>query len=453
MLCHTAAVATLALSGFAQDPRPDAIGSVDSTVVPARCHWARPAQEALCDIVLEAVETAWPAQIDGMGFHAPMPDDDGVLDLYITAVGTSGGAYALGTYVDEDTSDGRMGSHAYVALSPEIPRNLLRSYVGHEFNHVLQYGSDFTENTLTLWEGSANAADWYTHPGQTLDEIYIEDFQAVPWGGLVIDSYILYDDHDLWSYYEYGSMLWNVYLESLYGGEGLATAAVWTAGEQTGWDNEPDVLDALDEVTGDWQLAWLDFALQRTRVGTADAPGWVEGLDDPSLALDVALEVDGSGLLDEGVALVWPDLPYESGAVYARLDSLPSGEEITLSVDGEWSADVVWGLVVSGAPDGDRAQLGGTLRFTAPEDGSAVVIGAVHLGARGWDIDDGVQQAEIVVDITANGVDAPDPVFPEEGDSGWSGGDRRCGCAGAPGPAGVGFALLGLALTGARRRR
>lgn len=453
MLCHTASVATLALAGLAEDPRPDAIGSVDSSIVAARCHWAQPAQEELCDIVLEAVEAAWPAQVEGMGFHAPMPDDDGVLDLYITGVGTEGGAYALGTYVDEDTTDGRMGSHAFVALSPQIPRNLLHSYVGHEFNHVLQYGTDFTENALTLWEGSANVADWYTHPGQTLDEIYIEDFQAVPWGGLVIDSYILYDDHDLWSYYEYGSMLWNVYLEAEFGGEGIATAAVWAAGEQRGWTNEPDVLDALDEVTGDWQLAWLDFALQRTLVGTGDAPDWVDGLDDPGLALDVALEVDGSALLEEGVALVWPDLPYESGAVYARLDSLPPGEEITLSVDAEWSADVVWGLVVSGAPAGDEAVIGGTLRFVAPDDGSAVIVGAVNLGARGWDIDDGIQQVEIVVDVTAGGAEAPDPEFPDEGDSGLGGDEKGCGCAGSPGPAGGGVAILGLGLLAARRRR
>jgi MYXO-CTERM domain-containing protein len=453
MRCHTPVVAAAALAGFADAQRPDAVGSVDSELVPARCHWARPAQEELCDIVIEAVETSWPAQVDGMGFHAPMPDDDGVLDLYITGVGTAGGAYALGTYEDEDAGDGRMGSHAYVALSPDIPRNLLHSFVGHEFNHVLQYGTDFTENALTLWEGSANVADWYTHDDVALSEFSMADFQAVPWAGLVLDSYQLYEVHGVWNFYEYGAMLWNLYLEAGYGGGGEATAAVWAAGEQDGWTNEPDLLDALDEVTGDWQLAWLDFALQRIRVGTADAPDWTPGLSDPEYALDVALELDGSGLLDEGLALVWPDLPYPSGAVYARIDSLPPGEEVTLSIDGEWSDDVVWGLVVSGAPEGELAQLGGTLRFTAPEDGAPVVIGAVNLGRRGWDIDDGARQSEVVVDVTAAGVDAPEPEFPDAGDSGWEESGKGCGCAGAPGPAGAALALVGLGLLGARRRR
>ena len=452
MRCHTAAVAAAVYAGFADMARPDAVGSVDAVGVPARCHWAQASQRALCDIVIEAVETSWPAQVDVMGFHAPMPDDDGVLDLYITGVGTAGGAYALGTYEDEDATDGRMGSHAYIALSPDIPRNILHSFVGHEFNHVLQYGTDFTENALTLWEGSANMADWYTHGDTPLEEFSIADFQAVPWAGLVLDSYQLYDTHGVYNFYEYGAMLWNLYLEAEHGGEGVATAAVWAAGEQVGWTNEPDVLDALDDVTGDWQLAWLDFAMQRVRVGSADAPAWTPGLDDPAMALDVALEVDGSGLLDEGVALVWPDLPYPSGAVYARIDSLPPGEEITLSVDGEWSADVVWGLVVSGAPGGEASQLGGTLRFTAPDDGAPVIIGAVNLGARGWDIDDGARQAEIVVDVTARGVDAPEPEFPAD-DSGWAGESKRCGCSGAPGPAGAAVALLGVGLLGARRRQ
>ena len=451
MRCHTAAAAAAAFAGFADADRPDAVGSVDAVGVPARCHWAQPSQRELCDIVIDAVETAWPAQVDGMGFHAPMPDDDGILDVYITAVGTAGGAYALGTYEDEDVGDGRMGSHAYIALSPDIPRGILHSYVGHEFNHVLQYGTDFTENALTFWEGSANLADWYTHGGVPLSAFSLEDFQAVPWAGLALDSYQLYEIHGLYNHYEYGAMLWNLYLEAEHGGGGAATAAVWAAGEQLGWTNQPDVLDALDDVTGDWQLAWLDFAMQRIRVGTADAPAWTPGLDDPAYALDVALEVDGSALLDQGVALVWLDLPYPSGATYARLESLPPGEEITLSVDGEWSDDVVWGLVVSGAPGGEIAQLGGTLRFTAPDDGAPVVIGAVNLGARGWGIDDGHRQSEIVVDVTANGVDAPDPQFPTE-DSGQAGEQERCGCSGGGAPAALALALAGLGLISARRR-
>lgn len=451
MRCHTAALAAAVAAGFADAQRPAFVGSVDAGTVPARCHWAQPAQRELCDIVITAVETSWPAQVEGMGFHAPMPDDDGVLDLYITAVGTAGGAYALGTYEDEDPGDGRMGSHAFIALSPDIPRGILHSFVGHEFNHVLQYGTDFTENALTLWEGSANVADWYTHGDVPLAEFSLADFQAVPWAGLVLDSYQLYEQHGVYNFYEYGAMLWNLYLEAEHGGGGEATAALWAAGEQVGWTNEPDVLDALDEVTGDWQLAWLDFALQRVRVGSPDAPDWTPGLDDPAYALDVALEVDGSGLLDEGVALVWPDPPYPSGAVYARFDSLPPGEEITLSVDGEWSGNVLWGLLVSGAPGGGVAQLGGSLRFQAPDDGSPVVIGAVNLGPRGWDIDDGARQAEIVVDVTARGVDAPDPEFPA-GDSGWAGEPKRCGCGGAPGPVGAGLGLLGLGLVAARRR-
>ena len=251
MICRTAIVAAMT-AGLVEDPRPDSVGYIDSTVLPARCHWADEADATLCDIALAALEVAWPIQVEQMGFYPPMPDDDGLLDLYITEQWTGGGAYALGTYTDEDTEDGRMGSHAYIALAPSIGPDLMASYVDHEFNHVLQYGTDFTENLLVLWEGTANIAAWYVHPDVALDEFAMFDFQATPWAGLMIDSYRLADDYGLWSYYEYGAMLWNLFLEDGWGGSGEASAALWALGAQDGWDNEPDMLDALDLLTGDW---------------------------------------------------------------------------------------------------------------------------------------------------------------------------------------------------------
>lgn len=401
MLCHTAAVATL-FAALDESPRPDAVGSVASQVVPARCHWQHAQYREHCDIVLEAVETAWTAQVDEMGFYGPMPDDDDVLDLYVTAQWTSGGAYALGTYVDEAEGDGRMGSHAYVALSPDIPLDILHSYVGHEFNHVLQYGTDFTEYALVQWEGTANIADWYTHGDVELELFALDDFQATPWAGLLVDGYRLWEDHGLWSEYEYGAMLWNLYLEDGWGGDGVASAELWALGAQESVTNEPDMLDAIDLLTGDWRAALLDFSAQRALVGTADAPDWEDGLDDPVFALSVEFDLDAASLRDEGRRLDWTQPPFPTGAVYARIADLADDETLVLAVDPERSADVIWGLVavVDGVPTAVEDD-----RLTVAGPADEVVVGVVHLGAKRLDGDDVVYQDRAVLEVSLEGIE------------------------------------------------
>lgn len=458
MICRTAIVAAMS-AGLVEDPRPNAVGYVDSAALPARCHWADEADASLCDIALAALEVAWPIQVNEMGFYPPMPDDDGLLDLYITEQWTGGGAYALGSYADEDTEDGRMGSHAYIALAPSIGPDLMASYVDHEFNHVLQYGTDFTENLLVLWEGTANIAAWYVHPDVALDEFGMNDFQATPWAGLMTDGYRLYDDYGLWSYYEYGAMLWNLYLEAGWGGSGQASAALWALGAQDGWDNEPDMLDALDLLTGDWRAALLDFSAARVRVGTPAAPEWIAGLDDPSLALDIGAEVDWAELEATGaVDVTWPEPPFQTGAVYVRVTGVPDGTELSAQIDAEASSSVLWGMALVWE-GGSAVSETDNLAWTAsPEDGD-IVLGIVNLGDADIDGDDWAAPAELVLRLSSE-----DGVVSDTGDAGgnWDSGDpgaisgkdrKGCGCA-TSASSGVGMlsAALGLALFWARRR-
>ena len=91
MICRTAAVALL--GAFADGERPTAVGSQDHETLPVRCHYEYADDAARCALVLDAVTDAWAAQVDRLGFHPPMPDADGILDLYLTDDGTYGGLH------------------------------------------------------------------------------------------------------------------------------------------------------------------------------------------------------------------------------------------------------------------------------------------------------------------------------------------------------------------------
>ncbi len=439
MLCHTATVALLAM---ADGPRPAAIGARDHAEVPARCHYTDAADADRCDIVLDAIADAWVAQVEGAGFAPPMPDDDGVLDFYLTTEGTYGGAYAVGPYTDEDPDDGRMGCHAYVALDRGIDDADLPGYVAHEFNHVLQYGTDFTEPTLPIWEAVATSAERTTYPEAGLDSISVMNFQDDPWLGLLGDAGML--PQGTWSLYEYGAVLWILHLDDReFAGAGAAGAELWWAATQEGWDNEPDVLDAYDALTGGWQAALMDLSLERAWVGTDHAPAWAAPWTDRRFSPAVADRLEPSDL----PARVTPtSSPLQTGAVYLELSGWTPGEPVTVAIEGAES--VSWGLLLADGPDGTW-ELGRSLTWTPTTD--TVVFGAVNLGEDGFDADRTLRPAALTLSVAAGTEPA------EARDSADGGSDdaaskppQGCGCAAPLGaPAGL---LLTLPLLAAARR-
>lgn len=328
MICRTALMA--AFPSLVDGWRPESAGSIDHPDLPLRCHWADPADEPRCALVLSSAQAAWAAQVDRIGFHAPMPDDDGRLDLYLSDEGTDGGAYAYGPSVDEDPTDGRMGCHAYLVLDPAISDLAMPSYVAHEFNHILQYGTDFTEPSLPVWEATATAAEVWTLDGHRPQPSYVEDFQEWPWMGLLGDGYLLWDDYGIWSYHEYGAVIWILHLDEAWGaGDGAMGAALWAAMENTDWDNDPDLFSAWAEVTGGpWEDARVELAALQLVAGTDLAPAWAQDLGNAGWFAPAAEVVDAAGLGDAGaglaVALDDPGL-YPTGLVVVELDGAPAG--------------------------------------------------------------------------------------------------------------------------------
>lgn len=453
MICRTAAMALFA--PMDDGWRPTSNGSVDHDTLPITCHWKREADEARCPEVMELIGETWTWQVDELGFVAPMlTDEDGRFDVYISNDGTGGGAYVAGSGVDEDPEDGRSGSHAYMALDPNITEAELESYVIHEFQHVLQYATDFNEPSLPVWEGVAEAVTWYALAGTDYEppSSWAVHFQRDAFSGILADGYLLEADYDLYSFYEYGSILWILSLDHHHGdGAGQGPVELWQSLAQEGWENEPDVLDAWGELAGGtWQEALLDFSLERAWVGTEDAPAWVGPYTLESLAVPVDEAVAAEELPAD---LVPVNPPLSTGVVYFQITGLEAGQ--TVSVEVTEGGEIEWGLVLT---DGSTHATvdGGSTELTSAEGGD-LLVGVVSFGKSGFDADAPIKQtaADFVLAVDLVEASADDGAGDEGGDGSGGGGEEPegCGCAGASAPAGLGLLLAGLVGIAGRRRR
>ncbi len=413
--------------------RPDAIGSVDSDSHPIRCHWQRGLDEARCDELLGYLEQAWDVQIDGMGFAAPPPDDgeggSDDLDLYLTPDGGGAGvAWVMcdwedGGCKDSDPTDGWASSPSWIAIDSATDDADMPSYAVHEFNHACQYAMDYAEPFLVAWEASAVAAEAWTWPDTHPSIDDIADYQATPWVSAVLqDGYTLWDEFGVWSYYEYGSVVWVWWLDDTYGsGDGTLIPELWTEMTQEGYGYEPDLLDAWDVLAGGWRASFIDFTADRALMGGAEGPDWLAfaGPDARVARAEVGVELP---------AELAPNLPpYPLGAVFYDV-SAEAGDRIELQIDSAASVD--WALFVV-EPDGTSSIAEGTELTSDPlSTGEATVIVA-NLGPAGMDAEDALRPADFTLDIATRG----------------------CGCTSQP-RRGAPGALLGLlALTLCVRRR
>ena len=366
--------------------RPVSLGSVVSDVYPIRVHWTADGYEDQAAAALEAAELAWQVQVEELGFRAPvLPDDiDGPeLDIYMADLDPwEGWAWAPDQF-DSTPGDGFMSAPAYVGIDRDLPDEWLASYVAHEFNHVLQYATDMAEESLNVWEATAVAAQWWTLGDEGLWDVDVPDFQAAPWAPVFHgDGYE--PGYDL-GYYEYGAGLWVLALDDAFGdGEGSFGPALWDALAQEGWEDEPDVVDAVTELAGgDIGDAMHAIALAR----------W---------AADVRPIV--AATVDELPAFVEPDDdPLVLGQAFVRVTADISAADLEVAVVSEHDT-----------------------RVTVIEDGAALVVVISNLGPPGWDgNDDAWLGGGLGVGLAGPGQEPP--TDSGDGCSCSSGGDRRAG--------------------------
>ena len=245
--------------------------------------------------------------------------------------GTGGGAYALCTWTGKDPQRlRRRRSHrrtlraaAFVVLDPAIP-DQLPGYVAHEFNHVLQHAIDFREPVLTLWEGTANAATG--GPGRAQPCGPVETFSATA-GCRCSATATCPTGSEVWMEPEYGAEIWFHHLEEAHGAHrGDATVRLWWSLAQEGPPNRPHLLDAWEEIFGDWVGDLLSFATARGHVGGRPRRAGRGRLGPDEAVTPRVLELHGD-------TTRWSPATF-LGTIYVDLVPTP-GVSTTLEVRGE----------------------------------------------------------------------------------------------------------------------
>jgi len=350
--------------------RPDSVGHVDWDEIPVRCHWDDADFETYCDQAKDYMLDVWEAQVENLPWPTPFGDDgwggDDRTDIYFSKDGAYG-AYTICDYpdgwnfTDADPSDGRAGCAAHLVIDPNALDNDLDGYLAHEFNHILQFATDYNEPSLPPWEGAAVQAEEQTWAGRGSWKQYGRSYQNSPFAGLLNDGYELNATYSIYSYYEYGSAIWLMHLTS---GYGISTTDLWFAGSDEGNENTTTVWDALWELTGDADAYLMDLELARALIGTDDAPAYYDGFDSGIEIQDTITEA-GDYVPEYG--------PYNLGTVYVDVEI---DDEVQLVVDSEHRS---WGLV--NVTDQQTTKLGGDLCtvFTGPARVGITTLGTTEL--------------------------------------------------------------------------
>jgi hypothetical protein len=391
--CGTAARLTDA--AFGTSPRrPVAAGSVDSDRFPIRVHHRRAADaERAATVLLPALEEAWEVQIAQLGWPPPPPDagvgGSEAFDVYLTTEATNGGAWVWGFGPDVIPDDDGFTVPSFMALDEAIPDDQMLSWVAHELNHACQYAIDAREPYTFAWEATAETiaeivdddGDFYLEYGA------IPDFQAHPFLSLAFDgSSAPVRDHDAWSFYEYGGIVFGLFLEERYGPGTLR--GMWDALAPRG----EDFLTALDAAVPlqDRAQVYTEFARWRMFTAHRDDGGHFEEASRwgrRSLVTPEAV-VPADDLRD--FVGVPTEPPYDLGASYYVLDlrGFPSwvrSRDFVVTLEG--ARDTQWSLVWADWGRGGSRGTGslgptdaGALSTTLTLDGEWATIGVVNAG-------------------------------------------------------------------------
>jgi hypothetical protein len=369
------------------------VSSVVSDDYPVRVHWGEGGDPARAEQVLGYLELAWAVQVDQLGFRPPTLPDGAAgpeLDVYLAPVGALQAWVEPTSWDDAVPGDGFSSAPVFVVIDQDLPEEWIPTYTVHEFNHVLQFATDFTEEALNFWEATAVAAQKWTLHEDGLWELDVPSFQEAPWApALVGDSYRIWDDYGVGWAFEYGAALWLIHLDEVLGeGDGSAGPALWEAAANEGWETEPDAVDAILEFSGQGLGATLN-GVARSRWltgdrwdarGLADASGW-----GTAEAVAVEAELAASDL---PVHLAFEHGPMITGQAFVTLDTTEVDQDLAIGVTsrrGVRSGLLVMAWHTDGATTEHTAvgEIAAIRLDTAGTD--RLVVAVSNLGPEGWD--------------------------------------------------------------------
>jgi len=452
--------------------------SIASDVRPVRVWFDgdHPNSGLIAPAVLTAIEQAWDLQVDVLGFAAPILPDASAgpdFDVYLLRYQEWSAYVAADAYTDALPGDGRNSTSAYMVIDRRLPIEAVPSYAAHEFNHVLQFATDFSEPTLPIWEGTATAAQSWTFGDAGRWDYDVPSFQEVPqYPALTADSYRVYAETGLGWTYEYGAALWVQFLDEKLGyGDGRGGVELWDLAANEGLGLEPDVVDAFAGAAGsDLGIAMAHLSLVRFLTGAdwddrglAAAAAWGDAEAVPAELLDA------SALPFERAPIAPPMILGQSFLDFDLAGLAPGIDQVVhVSVTSESGANsgiaVLWWT--DGGGTGDALAGGAAPLVEVPAEGLArVVVAVTNLGPVGWDGDQdayvpGDQVVSVALtDPTSVTTPPTGPTGPTDtgapvdaGDDGVLGGSTACGC-GSGLPAGAGMFPIALMVFGRRRSR
>ena len=369
--------------------RPPVVGTLLSDDYALAVHWSTPGDEALAQQVLDLAEQSWTVQVGELGFRPPvLPDaaEGPELDLYIDAVGEGEAGVAADSLLDSSPGDGFSSTSAWVVLDRALPADELPAFVAHEFNHVLQWATDFTEDHINLWEATATAAQAWTLSAEDARwAADVPDFQEAPWApALLGDGYVLWPQFELGWAYEYGAALWMMQLTATHG-DGVG-ARIWNSAASEGDGAEPDFLDAIVELEGSLADAMSNVAAARWFVGDrwgerglVGADGWGAEFQVPVTATITGDDLPAEIVFDPGLRV--------TGQGFVQVDVEPGdeGDRVFFRVGSEAALDsalVVWDA------RGEEHRTTGRSPLGVPRNAGPFVAAVTNLGHLDFDAED-----------------------------------------------------------------
>ncbi len=337
--------------------------SLRSVRYPLRVHYPNRRQQAIAERILTILETAWQVEVVQLGFSPPLadgglcgPDDD--FDVFVWRDLYEGYVSAIA----ENPATAHDDWFTYMAVDPWGPYggDALEATLAHELNHACQAADDWWESPL-VFEMTATFVEELVFPDAEVYFSTLGDFQAHPDWSLDRD-----DDYETW--YMYGAALYLHFLrEHYFAGDGAFAAAMWRASRSAPDGlNEPDFVDALDDILGAGPgigFAESVAAFSRWRWYTGGRDDGEHFADGPRFPADTGVPL-AADISAAAASIAIDPAPMLLGSSYVRVtraDGEPDGVWVSLQPEGigdvRWSVEAVPGG--DGLADGERLDLDG----------------------------------------------------------------------------------------------